>query len=308
MSFLFLGDPGRAAKMRAIFEREAPDMLFRDRTDPGDPAEISYLATWTPPADIAQLYPNLQLVFSTGAGVDQFDMTLLPPHVGLVRLVDKNLISGMAEYVAAAVLSIHRDLFAYARAQRHANWQEQPVLPARQRRVSILGAGELGRAAIAALAPFGFPLAAWSRSPRTLDGATHYSGNDGLTRMLAATDILICLLPLTQDTTGILCRKLFDRLPRGAALINVGRGRHLVEQDLLSALDDGQLSQAVLDVVTPEPLPSDNPLWRHPHVAITPHIASITDPSRSAARMIANIRRHRAGLAPEGLVSREAGY
>lgn len=308
MSFLFLGDMGRAAKMRAVFEAEAPDIAFHDRENPGDPATIRYLATWTPPADLATLYPDLDLVFSTGAGVDQFDMTLLPPHVGLVRLVAQHLIDGMVEYVCGAVLSLHRDFFAYARAQRDVVWQERPVLLAKRRRVSVLGAGELGRAAIAGLAPFGFSLSAWSRSPRTIDGAAHYAGEDGLNRMLAATDILVCLLPLTPETTGILCRDLFEKLPRGAAVVNVGRGRHLVAQDLIDALDEGQLSQAILDVMTPEPLPSDHPFWGHPGILITPHIASVTDPAEAARAMIANIRRRTRGEEPDGLVRRDLGY
>jgi glyoxylate/hydroxypyruvate reductase A len=308
MSFLFLGDPTPAARMRAIFEAEAPDIAFHDRADSGDPATIRYLATWTPPADMAESYPHLELLFSTGAGVDQFDLSTLSADVGLVRLVEQNIIDGMAEYVSAAVLSLHRDFFDYARAQRQARWAERPVKPAAERRVSILGAGELGRAVLAALSPFGFQLSAWSRSPRSIEGTRHYSGDSGLTEMLAATDILICLLPLTSKTAGILCRNLFDRLPRGAALVNVGRGRHLVEQDLLSALDDGQLSQAILDVVTPEPLPPEHPFWSHPNILITPHIASVTDPVGAARAIIANIRRHRNGQPIHGLVRRDIGY
>lgn len=308
MSFLFLGDKGRADKMRAIFAAEAPDIAFHDRDDPGDPAAIRYLATWTPPANLAERHPHLELVFSTGAGVDQFDMSLLPDHVGLVRLVEKGLIAGMTDYVSGAVLALHRDFFAYARAKAEARWQELPVLPAARRRVSILGAGELGRAVIAALAPFGFTLSAWSRSARSIPHATHYAGDEGLEQMLATTDILICLLPLTDETTGILCRDLFARLPRGAALVNVGRGRHLVEQDLLDALDSGQLSEAILDVTAPEPLPANHPFWSHSRVFLTPHVASVTDPRTAAQAMIANIRRHRAGEVPEGLVHRERGY
>ncbi|HEX7852279.1 MAG TPA: glyoxylate/hydroxypyruvate reductase A [Sphingobium sp.] len=308
MSFLFLGDMGRAAKMRTIFEAEAPDIPFHDRETPGDPAAIRYLATWTPPADLLSRYPGLDVLFSTGAGVDQFDMSLLPPQVSLVRLVEKHLIDGMVEYVSAAVLSLHRDFHAYALAQKEMRWEELPVTAAPQRRVSILGAGELGRAVIERLAAFGFQLAAWSRSPRTIANATHYAGADGLNAMLAATDVLICLLPLTARTTGILCRNLFDQLPKGATLINVGRGGHLVEGDLLSALDDGQLSQAILDVVNPEPLPASHPFWRHPNIFLTPHIASVTDPEGAARAMIGNIRRHRNEEPMEGLVQRDAGY
>ncbi|MCE7796294.1 glyoxylate/hydroxypyruvate reductase A [Sphingobium sufflavum] len=308
MTFLFIGGAERAATMRAVFAAQAPDIAFQTADSLDDPASVRYIAAWTPPADMADRYPNLALLFSTGAGVDQFDLAALPPHVGLVRLVERHLIDGMVEYVTGSVFALHRDLFAYARAQREERWQELPVRPAAHRRIGILGAGELGRAVLSALRPFGFPLAAWSRSPRTLEGVTHFNGPDGLAAMLAQTDILVCLLPLTPDTTGILCRNLFDQLPSGAALVNVGRGRHLVEQDLLSALDEGRLSQAVLDVTAPEPLPSGHPFWGHPRILLTPHIASVTDAEGAARAMIANIRRHAQGAAPDGLVRRDAGY
>lgn len=308
MTFQFLGMPGRAAKMRAVFAAEAPEIAFFDREDTVDPAEVRYLATWTPPAEMTQRYSNLELLFSTGAGVDQFDFATIPDHVALVRLVEPNLSAGMVEYVCGAVLALHRDFIAYGAAQRRGEWRERPFLLAPQRRVGVLGAGELGRAVLSALRPFGFPLAAWSRSPRTIEGVTHYSGAEGLDAMLAQTDILICLLPLTPDTHGILCHNLFEKLPQRASLINVGRGRHLVEQDLLRALESGRINQAILDVLHPEPLPPGHPFWTHPGILVTPHIASVTDAVGAARAIIANIRRHREGHSPEGLVARESGY
>ncbi len=308
MTFLFIGGADRATAMRAVFVEEAPDIGFRTTDDAGDLASVRYIAAWTPPADLAERYPKLDILFCTGAGVDQFDLAALPPQVSLVRLVEQHLIDGMVDYVTGAVFAIHRDLFTYARAQHERRWQELPVRSAAERRIGILGAGELGRAVLAALRPFGFALSAWSRSPRSIEGVTHHSGAGGLPAMVATTDILICLLPLTPDTTGILCRNLFDQLPVGAALINVGRGGHLVEQDLLSALDAGRISQAVLDVVTPEPLPSEHPFWTHPRILLTPHIASVTHAQGAARAMIANIRRHRNGEIPDGLVRRDAGY
>lgn len=308
MSFLFLGSPDRAAIMRAVFENEAPDIAFYDQDGAPSPEQVRYLATWMPPDDVAQRYTGLELLFSTGAGVDQFDMGQLPAHVGLVRLIERALVAGMVEYVCGAVLALHRDLFDYADGQRAGRWQELPVISARERRIGILGTGELGSAVLTALSPFGFPLAAWSRTPRDLACAEHHSGPDGLDAMLARTDILICLLPLTAETVGILCRDLFEKLPRGASLINVGRGRHLVQQDLLQALDAGQIFRAVLDVADPEPLPTGHPFWDHPRIHLTPHIASVTDPHGAARAMIANIRRRREGRPIEGLVARDLGY
>jgi len=308
MTFQFLGMPERAARMRAVFAAEAPEIAFFDRDDAIDPASVRYLATWTPPADMAARYSNLELLFSTGAGVDQFDLTLVPQHVSLVRLVERNLIEGMVEYASGAVLALHRDFIVYGAAQKRGEWRERPVVGATQRRVGILGAGELGRALLAALRPYGFQLAAWSRSPRQIEGVSHHCGADGLDAMLGSADILVCLLPLTPDTHGILCHDLFEKLPQGASLLNVGRGRHLVEHDLLRALASGRISQAILDVVDPEPLSAGHPFWAHPEILVTPHIASVTDPVGAARAIIANIRRHRDGIAPEGLVQRDAGY
>ena len=308
MTFQFLGMPERAARMRAVFAAEVPEIAFYDRDDAVDPGEVRYLATWTPPADMAQRYTNLELLFSTGAGVDQFDFAAIPEHVALVRLVEPNLSAGMVEYVCGAVLGLHRDFIVYGAAQRRGEWHERPFLLAPQRRVSVLGAGELGRAVLSALRPFGFPLSAWSRSPREIEGVRLYSGTDGLDAMLAQTDVLICLLPLTPDTHGILCHDLFEKMPMGAALVNVGRGRHLVEQDLLRALESGRIGQAILDVVHPEPLPPAHPFWAHPGILVTPHVASVTDAVGAARAIIANIRRHREGIPPEGLVTRESGY
>jgi glyoxylate/hydroxypyruvate reductase A len=172
----------------------------------------------------------------------------------------------------------------------------------------VLGAGELGRAVLAALRPLGFALSAWSRSPRAIEGVAHHCGAAGLGTMMAETEILVCLLPLTPETDGILCHELFEQLPMGASLVNVGRGRHLVEHDLLRALESGRIAQAILDVVDPEPLPPRHPFWAHPGILLTPHIASVTEPEGAARAMIANIRRHRKGEPIEGLVRRDAGY
>jgi glyoxylate/hydroxypyruvate reductase A len=172
----------------------------------------------------------------------------------------------------------------------------------------VLGLGVLGRAVLASLHGLGFACAGWSRSPQRIDGVECHAGADGLRAFLARTDILICLLPLTDSTRGILCGSLFDQLPRGATLINVGRGGHLVQQDLLQALDAGQIGGAILDVCEPEPLPSGHPFWTHPKVVLTPHIASMTQPDTAADAVLDNIRRHREGLPMHGLVDRARGY
>jgi glyoxylate/hydroxypyruvate reductase A len=308
MTFQFLGSPERTETMRAVFAAEAPEIGFIGNEPGVDTGTVRYLATWTPPAGLAAAYPDLELLFSTGAGVDQFDLAAIPTEVAVVRLVERALSEGMVEYACGAVLALHRDFIAYGAAQRRGEWKERAVCAASQRRVSVLGAGELSRAVLAALRPFGFRLSAWSRTPRAIEGVAHHCGTPGLSAMLAQTDILVCLLPLTAQTHGILCHDLFEKLPMGASLVNVGRGRHLVEHDLLRALESGRISQAVLDVVDPEPLPPGHPFWTHPDILVTPHIASVTEPKGAARAIIANIRRHREGLPMAGLVHRETGY
>jgi glyoxylate/hydroxypyruvate reductase A len=182
------------------------------------------------------------------------------------------------------------------------------VRPAGTRRVGVMGMGALGRAALAQLRQLGFDCAGWNRSRRDEPGVRCYAGAEELPQFLARTDILVCLLPLTPETRGILDGALFDRLPAGASLVNAGRGGHLVEADLLAALERGQLVAAVLDVCEPEPLPPQHPFWQHPRIWLTPHVASMTQPGTAVEAVLENLRRHAAGLPLEGLVDRARGY
>ena len=308
MAFLYKSDPVRGAVWAELFARKMPALPFRIWPDSGDPREVRYLAAWQPPEDLATRFPNLEVLFATGAGTDHFDFSVIPDTLPVVRMVESGIIKGMVEYVSLAVLSIHRDWRTYLDQQREGNWQVHRVHPASSRRVGVLGLGVLGRAVLEKLGGFGFSCAGWSRSPQQIADVECYAGADGLQQFLARTDILICLLPLTDSTRGILSKPLFDRLPQGAAVINVGRGGHLVQQDLLQALDEGQVGKAILDVCEPEPLPPGHPFWAHPKVELTPHIASMTQPETAVDVVIDNIRRHRAGLPMIGLVDRARGY
>jgi len=307
-SFLYMADAERGRRWGELFRREAPTLDFRLWPDVGDPAEAHYLATWQQPEQLAQRFPNLKLLFSTGAGVDQFKLNTLPPSVALVRMVEPGIVQGMVEYVLHAVLDLHRDRPAYRRQQANAQWRPLPVRTAAQCRVGVLGLGSLGEAVLTALRGLGFDCAGWSRGPRCIEGVRCFSGEAERAEFLRRTDILVCLLPLTDATRGYLNQALFDVLPRGASLVHVGRGPQLVSADLLRALDVGQLSEAVIDVTDPEPLPADDPLWAHPRVQITPHIASATQPDSSAAVVLDNLRRFEAGLPLVGLVDRSKGY
>lgn len=308
MTFLYKADPVRGAEWAQLFAEKAPELPFHIWPHEGDGSSVRYLAAWTPPDDIAQRFPNLEILFSVGAGIDQFDMSTLPPDLPVVRMTEPGIAAGMVQYVTHAVLGLHRDSRIYARQQRDQVWRAHRVRPASACRVGVLGLGMLGRAVLQQLHGLGFPCAGWSRSAHQMDGIDCYSGSDGLRDFLARTDVLVCLVPLTDDTRGLLKRDLFAQLPRGAALVNVGRGGHLVEDDLLAALNDGQLSAAVLDVCETEPLPQGHPFWTHPDIVLTPHIASMTQPDGAVEAVLENLRRHREGLPLLGLIDRQRGY
>lgn len=308
MTLLYKADPERGRQWAQRFAHKAPEIPFRIWPETGDPAAVRYLAAWQPPEDPARTLPNLEVIFSVGAGVDQFDLSGVPEHVAVVRMIEPGIVEGMVEYVTQSVLTIHRDLFDYALQQQQRVWRALPVRAAASRRVGVLGLGMLGSAVLERLRLFGFACAGWSRSPRTLPGVECYAGAEALDAFLARTDILIGLLPLTEATRGLLDAALFAKLPQGASFINVGRGPQLNQQALLDALDSGHLCNAILDVADPEPLPPEHPFWTHPRVRLTPHIASATRPETAVDVVLENIRRHRDGLPMLGLIDRTRGY
>lgn len=297
------------AAWMAALGRHASDLDIRCWPDRGNPADIDYALVWKQPAASLDGLTGLQAIFSLGAGVDGvLRDASLPPSVPLVRMVDPSLVAGMVEFVLMQVLHYHRAMPTYAAQQRRHLWQPLPQLMARDRRVGVLGLGELGAACAKALAGLGFDMRGWSRSPKQVDAVRCFHGPDGLEAMLAETEILVCLLPLTRETEGILNRRSLSLLPRGAFLINVARGGHLVEEDLIPLLDSGQLAGATLDVFRTEPLPATHPFWDHPAITLLPHAAALTQPETAAAIIADNIRRHRAGQGLLHLVERDRGY
>ncbi|MEZ5670358.1 MAG: glyoxylate/hydroxypyruvate reductase A [Alphaproteobacteria bacterium] len=299
-----------AGPWREKLARMAPDIRLRVWPDDvDDPAAIDCALVWNPPPGLLASLPNLRLIQSLGAGVDGLlSDPRLPDHVPVARLVDGLLTQCMTEYVALHVLYHHRLMPMFARQQAAGIWREEIAPPAQERSVGLMGLGELGTAAAKGLVGLGFRVLGWSRSPHAIDGVAGFHGPDGLAAMLPQCAILVCLLPLTPETEDILDRRLFDRLPRGAALINCARGRHLVEADLLAALDDGRLSGASLDVFRQEPLPAGHPFWTRGDLVITPHMASMANPDSAASLLVENIRRVWAGREPRYRVDPRRGY
>jgi glyoxylate/hydroxypyruvate reductase A len=308
MSVLYKSDLARGQAWAGYFATHAPELQFRIWPDSGDLAAVEYLVTWAPAPELLRQLPNLQVIFSTGAGVDHIDFSAVPPTVPVVRMVEPGIINGMVEYVSWAVLAIHRTMREYATLQSAGQWRELAVVPASARCVGVMGLGVLGTAVLGRLGSFGYRLAGWSRTRRELIGVQTWAGAAELPAFLQRCDMLVCLLPLTSETRGILNARLFAQLPRGATLINVGRGAELDNDALLAALASGQLSQAILDVTEPEPLPPGHPFWHHPGITLTPHIASVTQPLSAAAVLLDNLRRHRRGEPLHDQIDRGRGY
>jgi len=261
--------------------------------------EVEILVVGNPPASILSFFPRLRFVQSVWAGPDR--LRELPLDVPVARMVAPGLVEYMAEFVSMAVLMLHRQVPAYRRAQAARRWQPLPAMPARSRRVGVLGYGELGRPAASRLAEAGFDVVAWARSPRN-DPIPVLTGQDGYREVLARSEILVDVLPLTPETRHMLDRSAFESMPEGASLVNVGRGAHVVEADLLQALDEGHLSEALLDVFEEEPLPEDHPFWSHPRVTVFPHVAAPSESTDLAPYVADNIRRFIAGETPRFLV------
>jgi glyoxylate/hydroxypyruvate reductase A len=278
-----------------------------------DPAEVHYAAVWKPvPGDLAA-FPNLRAIFNLGAGVDALMADSSLPKVPLVRVAVADLTARMTEYVVLHVLMHHRQELYLRASQREKRWAPKMQWPAGAISVGIMGLGTLGADAAQVLARLGFRVSGWSRSERKIDGIQCFHGESQLDAFLKTTNILVCLLPLTPDTTHILNRGLFAKLdatsPIGApVVINAGRGGLQNEADILACLDDGTLGAASLDVYATEPLPADSRFWTHPNVVLTPHNAADTDPDEISKYVARQIARFEAGGALDNVVDRARGY
>jgi glyoxylate/hydroxypyruvate reductase A len=309
MALLFRSTVDSAARWRSQLTRLTHELDVRVWPEIGDPTEIDYALVWRPETGFLASLPSLKLILSLGAGVDHLlGDPQLPRHIPIVRLVDPQMTDAMSEYVVLQVLRLHRRDLDYRSQQEVGVWRELDQPNAVDRRVGILGLGELGQDAAKKLKALGFDVAGWSRSEKNLIGIASYAGAPGLSQLLSRSEILVCLLPLTAETEGILNSSTFAVLPRDAALINAARGAHLVDEDLLAALASGQISAAVLDVFREEPLPADHPFWRHPRVILTPHVAAFTNPTTAAPIILDNIRRFEDGRPLLNRVDLARGY
>ena len=309
MALLFRSSVDSEARWKPQLARLMPELDVRVWPEIGDPADIDYALVWQPQPGLLASLPNLKLILSLGAGVDHLLCDRqLPRHVPIVRLVDPYMTAAMTEYVVLQVLRLHRQDLDYRAQQQARIWRELEQKNATERRVGILGSGELGQDAARKLNGLGFNVALWGRRQKIVEGLASYAGAAQLPRLLSRSEILVCLLPLTDETHGILNARTFASLPKGAALINAARGGHLIEEDLLEALASGQLSAAVLDVFCEEPLPAQHPFWNHPRILVTPHIAAATHPPTAAPIILDNICRFEQGRPLLNRVDPAQGY
>lgn len=290
-------------------QQEFPGIDIRKYPNIGDPGNIDYALVWAPEPGLLARLPRLQVIFSLAAGVDHILRDPeLPRDIPIVRMSDPYQCDMLAEYACMAVLYHHRFLDRTLALQARAQWEEQPVRYTPDVTVGILGLGAIGQAIAARLAGFGFAINGWSRTARRIDGIACHHGPAQLREMLPECQYVICALPQTPETTGLIDAAFLARMPRGGYVINVGRGAHLVDADLLAALDSGRIAGAFLDVFSQEPLPEDHAFWHHPRIVVTPHMAGELLP-RTAVRSIARgIRDHQAGKPLAHVYDSTRGY
>jgi len=299
---------GSAKAWREAFREQLPHLEVRNWPDAGDLAEIEYLAFMHPDFDEFPAFPNLKAMFSRAAGVESFIRHPKMPKVPLGKVEPPGGDPMMTEYVVMHVLRFHRDMPGYQLAQARREWRRVPIARPEERRVGFLGYGMMAQAPASVLKSLGFKVSAWVRNPRRDAEVPIFHGQDQLQPFLNQTDIAVCLLPLTRETESIFCTRTFAMMPRGSMLVNIGRGKHVVERDLIAALDSGQLAYAALDALWPEPLPAESPLWMHPKVTIMPHVARRPTVAQLVTEMAANIRGLEAGGPLLQEVDIELGY
>jgi glyoxylate/hydroxypyruvate reductase A len=309
MKLIFYSSADNPALWSQALNRLMPDLDVYVWPDVPDKEAIDAALVWKPPQGLLKQFSHLKLIASLGMGVDHIlQDPELPADVPVARLIDDNIIAQMGEYVCHAALHYHRRMEEYERFQRERRWHPLPPPDTAQRRVGVLGLGAIGSHTARLLTAVGFAVIGWSRTPKSLDAVQCFQGDQELAPFLQRSHILVCLLPLTEATRGIINAATLATLPRGAYVINCARGGHVIEEDLLAALAEGHIAGATLDTFRQEPLPVDHPFWTHPKVRVTPHSAGITIPQQAAPQVVENLRRVQAGEPLLNLVEREKGY
>jgi glyoxylate/hydroxypyruvate reductase A len=309
MAFLIIAPDIKVTSWVKHLSMLDPGIDIRIWPEAGNADDIEFALTWHHPPGEFRKYKNLKCIASLGAGVDHILRDPdLPDGVSVTRVLEHSMAQSMSEYVVLSVLNYCRQFDDYRADQAQKKWHPRKPRLAEDTRIGILGFGQLGADAAKKLSDLGFRVAGWSRRPKDITGMQCFAGEEALANFLSRTHILICLLPLTPATKGILNRKTFEKLPVGAYVINVARGQHLVESDLIDALGSGQLAGACLDVFDVEPLPPDHPFWAHPKIKVTPHISSITFPKAVAPQIIENYQRTKTGKLLLNVVDVERGY
>jgi glyoxylate/hydroxypyruvate reductase len=299
---------GNAQAWRDTFAEQVPGLELRIFPEVGDAAEIEYLAFMRPDFDAIPALPKLKAMFSRSAGVEAFIDHPKLPQVPLGKIEPEGGDPMMTEYTVMHVLRFHREMPLYQEAQANREWLRRPIVRPETRRVGFLGLGLMAKAPALVLKALGFPVSAWVRSPKPDSQIPIFHGPDQFERFMNQTDIAVCLLPLTRDTEGILGARTLAMMPRGAMVINIGRGKHVVEADLIAALDSGQLSYAALDALYPEPLPPESPLWLHPKVTVMPHVARRPTVVQLVTEIAANINSIEAGGGLLQEIDKKTGY
>src|SRR5258706_9132565 len=307
MSIVVLATSRFMEQQLAALRALAPHERFDTDPNAANADEVEAIVAFRFTAGVAPRFPNLRLIASPGAGVDDLLAAGdIPAHVPIVRAIDPLQGLRMAQYVALMVLRLQRDLPRLEAQHQRAEWRR--FGPDEERTVGLLGYGTIGAPVAEALQHLGFPVAAWMRTPRPAATIETFTGSAALRPFLARCDVLVCTLPLTPETSGLLDAEAFASLPRGAYLINVSRGGVLREADLVAALDAGQLRGAALDVFATEPLPPDSLLWRRPEILCTPHVAAMPRSDEVARQILDNLRRARDGQALLNVIDRQRGY
>jgi glyoxylate/hydroxypyruvate reductase len=309
MAILLAPISGPESDWRPLLAKALPGREVRYYPEVGDPAAIDVAAVARVPRGFLTSLPNLRLICSLFAGQETLlaDPTL-PQGVPIVRTGNLDGDRMMDENALMHVLRHHRGLPEYALAQQRREWARKRVLRPYERTVGVMGLGPIGLGVAKCLGNHGFKTAAWARSKRALDGIEVFAGPGELRDFLGRSEIVVCLLPLTRETENILDRAAFAAMPKGGAVINLARGQHIVEDDLVAAIDEGHLNSATLDVFREEPLPKESPLWAHPRITVMPHVSRRHDPGDIVPRIAEHVLRLERGEKPQQLVDRELGY